>query len=141
MSSNYSRTNYSKLIEHLEELDFPYNDTLIEILYKFDETDNIDYSFYYAIKDELIQDTSYKILTFNKHSQYNIATVMDDININDEGEFFPFLVTEDGNYVGLFISDIGEEKIKLYSFETEKLFQIYNENQEELTLEDFLNKM
>lgn len=139
MSVNYSGINYSKLIELLEEFEFPYNDTLIEILYKFDNDDNLEYTFYYKRENELIKDIVYKVLTFSKYSQYNIVKTMNDINIDIEGEFFPFIITEEGNYVGLFVSELGEETIRLYHSETQELCSVHNANEEDLTLEDFLN--
>ena len=141
MSLKYSGINYEKLLELLEEFEFPYNDTLIEILYKFDNTDISEYTFYYKQGNDVKKDVVYQVLTFNKYSKNNIIKAKSNINCDIEGEFFPFVVTEDGNYVGLFVSDFGEETVQLYNVEKEEVTQICGVDNKTLTLEDFLNGM
>ncbi len=138
----YSKINYEKLTELLEEFEFPYNDTLTEIFYRFSNNEPAPYSFYYKNDaNEMIESSVYHVLSFSRHSDYPIQEVLENIVSSGDGEFFPFAVDDNGDYIGLFISDLGEEILKLYICDADISFNIVNAYGQELNLEDFLNGM
>lgn len=136
------KINYDRLTELLEEFEFPYNDTLTEIFYRFSNAEPNSYDFYYKTDtNELTEDTVYHVLSFGKHSDYPLREALENIVAPDEGEFYPFAVDEHGDYIGLYITDLGEEEIRLYICDLDTTCQIVGLNNENLTLEDFLNGM
>lgn len=138
----YSKINYDKLTELLEEFEFPYNDTLTEIFYRFSGNEPAPYSFYYKNDaGELTESSVYHVLSFNKHNDYVVQEVLENIVSPGDGEFYPFAVDDNGDYIGLFITDIGEELLQIYIADLDVRFEIVDERNMSLTLEDFLNGM
>ena len=128
--------------KELEELGFPYNDTLTEIFYRFSNNEPSPYDFYY-INDvgQLMEDTVYHVLSFSKHSDNPVQEVMANIVSSGDGEYFPFAIDENGDFICLYITELGEEEIRLYFADLDTSCQIIDSYGNPIILEDFFNGM
>ena len=125
MNLNYSKKGYNKLINILEEYGFPYNDTLIEIFYQFGGLEINNFNFYFKNNNnEIIKDSINYVLSFNRKNSKTIVEVMDKLVGKIEGEFYPFAISENGNCIGIYLSEFEEEIIQVYIEEEDNLYRI-----------------